>query len=241
MTANRPELHVHVGVDGVLEELFEQLFKEQTLNDENTSAFYISAETYRDDLRNAVDGKAIPLLAFKEQAAGRNLFISRPRMIYPGAPLNCVGEGLQYTYKLRQLQQIFPDYKVCFHLFLTDHIAYLFRHENYVEGNYEVVHAATWKPLIDILMTSVFEENELLVWNAEEPEHFLPIFLQSILHVPEADCPRIVERALSLDTSRPSAEALEEFVTDFGLEQVFFDYLYEGELRALLEANETED
>ncbi|MGC3939432.1 hypothetical protein ACOTTU_16630 [Roseobacter sp. EG26] len=233
MPPDRRELHVHLGIDSVVEDLFENLFTQNILNAQNTDVRYVTAQIYRRELRDAVDNASIPVTQFPRQMAGHNLLLSRPRMIFPGIPLNCIGKGLQLAYKLKQLQHIFVEHKVCFHLFLTDHLSYLFHHQKYVASNSERAMSATWRPLIDVVLSGVFDGNELYVWNSEELTHFLPDFLQDVLNVSENDCLKVLNSPPGLQSNTPPAEALAKFRERFGLDQDHFDYVYEEELREL--------
>lgn len=233
MTFKDRELHVHLGVDGLFETLFEALYGQNLLNEQNTEISYVTAEVYRAELRTAVDAAAPPMFSFTEEEFSRNLLISRPRMVFPGAPLNCVGESLKHLYKLEHLQRIFSGRTVFFHLFLTDHISYFFKHQKYVAANPEIVFSATWMPLVEAVLSKVFDGNELHVWNAEELQQFLPMFLDGVLRVAPAEQDAIVKRALSDHANETKADDLQGFIEAFGLNQDFFDHVYEDELRKL--------
>ena len=181
MSRKTRELHVHLGVDNLFEDFFERLFSKNILNDQNTLVSFVDADTYRQKFRSTVDAAEAPLFRFEEEAGSRDLMFSRPRMIFPGKPLNCSSGYLKLLYKLEKIQSIFSGRKVIFHVFLADHLSYLFRHEKYVEANSEAARAASWTTLINSIKEQIINENQLFVWNAEEPDQFLRKFSRNSL------------------------------------------------------------
>lgn len=232
MTAEQGELHVHLGVDGVFENLFERLFTERAFNKGGTDISYLKAEAYRRELRDVVDGASIPIFTFPEEAFSRKLLISRPRMLFPGTPLNCGTEVRKLVYKLDNIQQIFSGRRIQFHLLLTDHISYFYGHQKYVSLNSQLVLSATWQPLITAVSSRLLDGNSLQIWNAEELEQFLPLFFNDALRIANADMRAVSTYAKSIEAERPSSAELAEFGNKYGLNQEFFDHAYEDELRS---------
>lgn len=227
------ELHVHLGVDSVFEDLFERLFEERVLNEDNTDIWYITAEVYRHALRNAVDSAATPAVTFQEKDFDRDLLISRPRMLFPGSPLNCSTKISKLTYKLENIQHIFSGRKILFHLFLTDHISYLYQHQKYVAANPERALDATWRPLIEALVSKVLGTNELQIWNAEDSAECFSLVLDDILRVPKADQGNLLEYRKSIERKQATPAELAAFRDRFSLRQEFFDRIYRNELSYL--------
>lgn len=233
MRPEHRELHVHLGVDNVFENLFERLFEEGALNESNTKIWYVTADLYRESLRDAVDSASIPIVTFLEDAFDRDLLISRPRMLFPGSPLNCGTEIRRLTYKVEHIQHIFSGRRILFHLFLTDHISYLYQHQKYVSSNPKQVFNASWQPLIEAVASKILDKNELQIWNADEPAQFLNMVLEDILRVPETELDKLLDHAKSIPGKTPSPAELTAFRSKFRLKKEFFDGSYEEELSQL--------
>lgn len=229
------EVHIHLGVDGVLENVFDLLYGGVALNESNTNTHYMPPDVYRKELRQAVDSANLPDFTYPKQSDARNLLISRPRMLFPGKPMNCIDENHIPLTKLDHLQRIFSGYKVCFHVLLTDHISYLFRYQKFLSAHPERARSATWQPLVNAIRSKLFTGNDLLIWNAEDFELFLTAFLENILKVPEKCWPALLDLAEPAAIDCPSVSECDSFISDNDFDQDFFDLQYEEDLNKLRE------
>ena len=225
------EVHVHIGVDGVLANFFDLLFAEEAKISESTNIAYMAPMTYRNELREAVDSASLPLMRYENHLSKSNILISRPRMLFPGTPLNTIDPKLIPLTKLEHIQQIFSQYKVCFHILLTDHISYLYRHQKFVAINTNSILLATWQPLVKAVRSKLHANNELFVWNAEEFEFFATAFLKKVMNIPEQSWDHFLDACEGSGINAPSLDECEQFAKAYGLDQHAFDLIYEEDLK----------
>lgn len=231
MTSGKNVVHIHLGVDGVLENIFDLLYQGGALNPENSNTSYMNPNTYREQFRQAVDSAMLPILRYPSDPTGRDLLISRPRMLYPGAPLNCIGPERLPLAKLEHLQHIFSDYKVKFHLLLTDHVSYLYMHQKFLSKNAQQTSTVSWQTLIQSIRSKLLGDSKLCIWNAEDSELFLMAFLKNGLKIPEADWPMLLKASEPAALNSPSVSECEAFIKAYGLDQDYLDLNYEDDLR----------
>lgn len=224
----RSVVHLHIGVDKVFEELFDVLFETRILNSQNARVAYVSPDAYRSHIRPLVDAASPPLSSFSEDKDQYDTFVSRPRMIFNGAPMNCSETIRNQLYKLEHLQAIFENRMVVFHLLLTDHVSYLYNHRKSMDASPDV--EPSWTRLIEAVSSKVRDGNVLRVWNAEEIEIFLPPFLSSVFKM-DATAIQLVMRSAPVKLiEAPMALDVANFAHEFGLDQDELDFLYESEV-----------
>lgn len=236
MKTDKPKVHVHIGLDGVIENVFDLIFAPKPARKIGADIAYMSPKTYRRELREEVDAATLPTLRYPISQPEQSILISRPRMLFPGAPLNCIEPSRVPLLKLEHIQSIFQEHQVCFHILLTDHLSYLFQHQKFVSKNPKAVSKASWQPLIKAIRAKLIGNSELFIWNAEDFELFLTAFMQNVLNTPEQDWNYFLDVCEPSAILAPSVQECEKFNNDYELDQDYFDAFYEEELRIFLEA-----
>ena len=221
-------IHFHIGPDRVFEELFRQVFAPFS-DDVNLS--FVSSEDYRKHFRDAVDGgldQEIPQILNDVCSTAETIVLSRPRLLFDGAPMNVNGGGS--FYKLDTIQKGFQGHKVIFHLFLTDHLGYLMRSaqpESLSASNKQF----SWVPLVQTVSSKVLQGNELLVWNAEGKE-FVQTFLSATTGLTGQKLDDLMAKILRTEKV-PTPEAEEQFASQAALDVFDLDAAFENDIKTL--------
>jgi hypothetical protein len=222
-------IHFHIGPDGVFEDLFRLVFEQSS--DELNYA-YVSDEDYREHLRDFVnEGDAERTLSALRDLhiEAETIAMSRPRLLFKGGPMNLKRGGS--LYRLDAIQKGFKDYRIVFHLFLTDHLGYLLRLPRpamFLKSGVQL----SWRPLVKSVSARVTRGNELMIWRAEG-KGFVEAFLSATLGSSNRRLDALIASVLSAEKV-PQPEAEEQFAAKMGLDMVTLDADFEKEMFMIL-------
>lgn len=228
MRQDRRIIHFHIGLDGVFDSLFTSIFHE---NPVGQNCYYFSDEEYRRDLREFIDGgnhTGLSEAIKKIDGAADTVAISRHRLLFDGSPSNL--GGISGLYKLGVIQEGLDDFQLVFHLFLCDHLAYLFR--SFPSGNF--FHSQSdfsWLPLVQAIALEIRQGHQLLVWGAEG-RAFVERFVSEILHFPAKEASSL-SRKIMVARKDGQHELEERFAEKIGLDPYDLDVAYERDIEAI--------
>ncbi len=226
MNSESPTIHVHLGVDNLFEDTFKRLLSPSLQQDGKPQIDYVPDAFYKQHYRAAVDGGHIVLRADELANAGFEtniLALSRPRFFYTGSPMNTQAGATSSLYKLDGLQEAFSNYRLVFHLFITDHLTYLFG-----LGIRSVIlqpnSAVSWMPLVDAVRTKIRDQNELRVHDAENAKIFHRRLMAELLGLSEPSLSSIYDQHFL--TSEPDSRSIEAIAENVGWDIDKLDYQY---------------
>lgn len=225
MHTNLPVIHIHLGIDNVMENTFEKLSQLATSKITN-----ISSEIYKGKLQKYVDDRNLIVDQIDIANLGMasdTLTLSRPKFFYSGKPLNTKSGFKSAMYKMDTLQKAFSNFQIYFHIFITDHVSYLYskRKNSPLPSTIEEI---SWRPFITALTQSISNNNKLLLHNAENLMDFSHSVNDSIWHHPE----HLLEGSLcnSLAAHEEQILKAERWVHESNLNIYELDEVYEGDL-----------
>lgn len=176
-------IHIHLGVDNVFENAFEMIASLSIVEASPQLITHIPNAMYKRYFRSAVDSGHGILMSDKLNLLGLetgNLIISRPRFLYTGLPMNTEAGATKALYKLDSIQTAFSEFKLVFHLFVVDHLTYLFglqKHDVSLVPDSRV----SWAPLVNGVRARLRDANELHVQDAEKPVSFHQLLIMELL------------------------------------------------------------
>ncbi|MEL7388988.1 MAG: hypothetical protein AAFN76_04340 [Pseudomonadota bacterium] len=217
-------IHFHLGVENVFSGLFAKMFSVPLFEEFDTGVKLVSSDQFALHFKDVING-IIPeqYEEFPLDADTKALIISRDRFLLAGEPLNQKLSIKGQLYKIDNVQKFFPETKIVFHLFVTDHVTYLESKKNSDFTNWK---SSTWAPLVDGVLERISAPNELWVWGAESYEKTAKSMMVNLLgtHEPEADA--FYDEYFKQDPKR-GAIAKELISEDVQLE---LDMMYEADL-----------
>ena len=160
------------------------------------------------------------------------LVLSRPKFLYAGTPMNCEDKVNSSLYKLVGIQSAFAEFKVVFHLFLTDHLTYLFGHRQKDIG-IDQVKRCSWIPLVNGIRSNLHQNSELHIWDAENKPLFQQRLLTDFLGLPVSTALDLYARYLQDHSGRQSPKVVEETALKLGWDVEALDITYENDLQAI--------
>ena len=137
--------------------------------------------------------------------------------------MNTQAGATSSLYKLDGLQEAFSNYRLVFHLFITDHLTYLFG-----LGIRSVIlqpnSAVSWMPLVDAVRTKIRDQNELRVHDAENAKIFHRRLMAELLGLSEPSLSSIYDQHFL--TSEPDSRSIEAIAENVGWDIDKLDYQY---------------
>ncbi|MCK0138104.1 hypothetical protein [Aliiroseovarius sp. F47248L] len=169
------QIHAHIGVDTVFENIFKNIIMPASSDSSNSKTKLVTNVEYKQYLRDSIDrGTPINTTDIVEKLGFRSgaLVISRPRFLFSGTPLNNSNVSITAFYKLDGLQNAFSEFRVVFHLFITDHLDYLASGQRKGLTN-AMVQNCSWLPLIEAIQSKLKTGNALNVWDTSGGNTFV--------------------------------------------------------------------
>lgn len=198
-------LHIQIGVDGVLEEMHRDLIRFCNLSKSSVGVDLLPDASFDAHLKEAInlakytDGDT---LLDHEMRDAQSIIVSRPKFLYSGKPMNLDSYKVDATYKISTLQSFFSSTRIVFHLFVTDHVSYLYSHLEWLRKN-GADRPFTWVPLIESIRSKLTEPNKLCVWNAESANNTRSDYVAELFGASETD----VDQFFTLEGSEPGSSA----------------------------------
>ncbi|MEO9516005.1 MAG: hypothetical protein ABJH45_21230 [Paracoccaceae bacterium] len=216
MNVKAGTLHFHIGVDNVFESSFENVVSLPPVGTNPVQITYIPEEFYKANFRNAVDmGQKVVLketignfrTGTKDTATSAEaLALSRPRFLNVGSPMNMEGGAVKAVYKLESFQSVFSEIKIIFHVFITDHLTYLFGLSK-ASNSLPACSSVSWVPLVECIRSVLEDGNELKVHNAEALGPFHKSLIMDLLRHDKKTASAIYQKHLSpVDRPVPPSE-----------------------------------
>ena len=229
------DVHFHIGVDGVLGNVFEKSFckpKELTRDGHFT---FVGDDYFAANIQAALQmGEAFDtsMLFDARDPEPQKLFFSRPLLLFAARPLNHPDNAKGSLYKLNSIQSSFANQTVFFHLFLTDHVTYLGGHikRKYFSSLIDDWEKFSWLPLVEEVRSRLVGKNELVLWDAEKPQQLTRNFVSSTLG--PSYLSRIQQDSSSANSSSAANEA-EATLEAAGVDLTVLDFSYERDVQEL--------
>lgn len=227
-------IHIHIGVDSVFEGALRRLFVSDILRVPGKDVGFFSEAMYKKHLRGAVDGGY--MVSTNEAFDGFDfatceLVVSRPRFLFSGEAMNTEKGVLKAAYKIGSIQAALSEFHIKFHLFIVDHLTYLFGLKN--TGTSLVPNSIiSWLPLIEHIEKSLLPGNEISIKNAENPVIFYDGLLSEMFGFPTAERRMLCDRFIK--TLQPASEtSTEERATSAGWSIDYLDDCYTQDILML--------
>ena len=211
MTGSNHNIHIHIGTDNVFEDAFERIANLKTTEPIPQKVNFVPNEMYQKHFRGAVDSghgfvsnEALEIMGLDSG----NLILSRPRFLYTGVPLNTEAGVVKTLYKLDSIQSALAEFKLVFHLCVTDHLTYLFdakkRDVSLIPDSF-----VSWQPLVEKVNGRLLPGNELAVHDAENPSSLYEELTGEILGFSKSEAAALCARH-SLGTQRNVSQKISE-------------------------------
>jgi hypothetical protein len=235
MSAADNTIHIHIGVDNVMEEVLGRALSPEIASANNHDFTFIHDKFYKKYFRDSIDNGVLldtsKVLSYISQMPGV-LVLSRPKFLYTGTPINFGDKENLSLYKLVCIQRAFAEFRVVFHLFLTDHLTYLFYHRQKDIG-LDQVKRCSWLPLVSGIRSNLHQNGELRIWDAENKSLFQQRLLTDFLGLPVSTALDLYARYLQGPNGRLSSKFVEETALKMGWDVEALDIVYENDLQAI--------